>query len=155
MTTSPWHRSWARIIVIWGKRIFSPQDTHICLNCAPTLPVWDRHQHPCTRTGETRRRRRGRIRCYRPGLCHGHKTIRQGRDIEYVRWAKENLSLPWFAIGGINLSNLDDVLNAGAQRICVVSAILNSTNIATTCREFRRRMDGRVGDDCPEQDFRK
>jgi thiamine-phosphate pyrophosphorylase len=33
------------------------------------------------------------------------------------------VTIPWFAIGGINLQNLDDVLAAGAQRICVVSAI--------------------------------
>ena len=30
---------------------------------------------------------------------------------------------PWFAIGGIDLDNLDDVLAAGARRVCVVRAI--------------------------------
>lgn len=60
--------------------------------------------------------------------------------LEYVRWAANNLSVPWFAIGGINLRNLDDVLSAGAQRICVVSAILESENVADRCREFRARL---------------
>ena len=30
---------------------------------------------------------------------------------------------PWFAIGGIGLGNLDDVLAAGARRVVVVRAI--------------------------------
>ena len=60
--------------------------------------------------------------------------------LEYVRWAAVNVTIPWFAIGGINLSNLDDVLATGAQRICVVSAILNAGDVAKACAEFRRRL---------------
>jgi thiamine-phosphate pyrophosphorylase len=60
--------------------------------------------------------------------------------LDYVRWASANLRLPWFAIGGINLQNLDAVLVAGAQRICVVSAILNADDVAAECRKFRRRL---------------
>ena len=59
---------------------------------------------------------------------------------EYVRWAAANVSIPWFAIGGINLGNVDEVLAAGAQRICVVSAILNAADIAAECRKFRERL---------------
>jgi thiamine-phosphate pyrophosphorylase len=58
----------------------------------------------------------------------------------YVHWAAANVSIPWFAIGGINLSNLDDVLAAGARRICVVSAILNAPDVTKACAEFRRRL---------------
>ena len=60
--------------------------------------------------------------------------------LDYVRWAAENVNIPWFAIGGINLSNLDDVLAAGAQRICVVSAILDAGDVTKACAEFRRRL---------------
>ena len=60
--------------------------------------------------------------------------------VEYVRWASENVSAPWFAIGGINFRNLDQVLDAGARRICVVSAILDSDDVAARCREFRARL---------------
>jgi len=45
--------------------------------------------------------------------------------------------VPWFAIGGITLQNLDEVLVAGAKRICVVSAILNAEDVAKACAEFR------------------
>ena len=60
--------------------------------------------------------------------------------LEYVRWAAENVKIPWFAIGGINLGNLNDVLTAGAKRICVVSAILNATDVTKACSQFRQRL---------------
>ncbi len=60
--------------------------------------------------------------------------------LEYVRWAARNVKIPWFAIGGINLNNLEEVLQAGATRICVVSAILNAPDVAAACRRFRERL---------------
>jgi thiamine-phosphate pyrophosphorylase len=50
------------------------------------------------------------------------------------------VTVPWFAIGGINLQTLAAVLAAGAGRICVVSAILNAPDVAKTCSEFHRRL---------------
>ena len=61
--------------------------------------------------------------------------------LDYVRWAKKNVGIPWFAIGGIKLDNLDEVIAAGARRICVVSAILNADDVTAACLEFRKRMD--------------
>jgi thiamine-phosphate pyrophosphorylase len=60
---------------------------------------------------------------------------------DYLRWVSTNVRIPWFAIGGINLENLDELLAAGVRRVCVVSAILNAEDIAATCREFKRRLD--------------
>ena len=60
--------------------------------------------------------------------------------LDYVRWAAANVDIPWFAIGGITLSNLEDVLAAGATRICVVSAILNAPDVAKACRDFKDRL---------------
>ena len=60
--------------------------------------------------------------------------------LDYVRWASQNVGIPWFAIGGLDLDNLDAVLAAGARRICVVSAILRASDPAGACREFARRM---------------
>jgi thiamine-phosphate pyrophosphorylase len=73
---------------------------------------------------------------YATGTKPGAKPV----TLEYVRWAAVNVNIPWFAIGGIHLGNLDDVLAAGAKRICVVSAILNAQNVAKACAEFRRRL---------------
>jgi thiamine-phosphate pyrophosphorylase len=73
---------------------------------------------------------------YATGTKPGAKPV----TLEYVRWAAANVIIPWFAIGGINLETLPGVLAAGAQRICVVSAILNTPDIAAACREFKRRL---------------
>ena len=74
-----------------------------------------------------------------PVYATGTKPSAQPVTLEYVRWAAANVRIPWFAIGGINLSNLDGVLAAGAERICVVSAILCADDVAKACAEFRRR----------------
>ena len=58
--------------------------------------------------------------------------------LDYVRWAAANIQIPWFAIGGINPDNLAQVLQAGATRICAVTAILNAPDPAEACRQFLR-----------------
>jgi thiamine-phosphate pyrophosphorylase len=73
-----------------------------------------------------------------PVYATGTKPMAKPVTLEYVRWAAAKVSLPWFAIGGINLQNLDEVLAAGARRICVVSAILNAPDVAKACRQFRQ-----------------
>jgi thiamine-phosphate pyrophosphorylase len=60
--------------------------------------------------------------------------------VEYVRWAAAEVRVPWFAIGGINLRNLDEVLAAGARRVCVVSALLDAADIVGTCQMFKNRL---------------
>jgi thiamine-phosphate pyrophosphorylase len=60
--------------------------------------------------------------------------------LDYVRWAAANIAIPWFAIGGIHLSNLDAVLAAGARRVCVVSAILTASDVAQACHAFKTRL---------------
>ncbi|MBC8096780.1 MAG: thiamine phosphate synthase [Akkermansiaceae bacterium] len=70
----------------------------------------------------------------------GTKPTAKAVTLDYVRWAADSVKVPWFAIGGINLANLDEVLAAGARRICVVSAILNSQDVAQACSDFRRRL---------------
>jgi thiamine-phosphate pyrophosphorylase len=76
-----------------------------------------------------------------PVYATATKPGRPAVTLEYVRWAAAHLDVPWFAIGGINLENLDEVLAAGARRVCVVGAILNAPDVAAACREFRRRLD--------------
>jgi thiamine-phosphate pyrophosphorylase len=75
-----------------------------------------------------------------PVYATGTKPTANPVTLEYVRWAAVNVKIPWFAIGGINLENLDDVLGAGTKRVCVVSAILNAPDVTKACSEFRRRL---------------
>jgi thiamine-phosphate pyrophosphorylase len=73
---------------------------------------------------------------YATGTKPGAKPV----GLEYVRWATANTKIPWFAIGGITLENLDDVIAAGARRICVVSAILNAPSVRGACLAFAERL---------------
>ncbi len=47
---------------------------------------------------------------------------------------------PWFAIGGIDLQTLDEVLDAGARRVVVVRAITEADDPAEATNELARRL---------------
>jgi thiamine-phosphate pyrophosphorylase len=47
---------------------------------------------------------------------------------------------PWFAIGGISLARLDEVLAAGATRVVVVRAITEADDPAAAARSFSQRL---------------
>jgi thiamine-phosphate pyrophosphorylase len=70
----------------------------------------------------------------------GTKPAAKAVTLDYVRWAAANLSIPWFAIGGINLQNLDAVIAAGARGICIVSSILNAPDVVEACHQFKSRL---------------
>ena len=46
--------------------------------------------------------------------------------LEYAKWVSENIDLPAFAIGGIDLNNCEQIFNTGLKRIAVVRAIINA-----------------------------
>jgi thiamine-phosphate pyrophosphorylase len=75
-----------------------------------------------------------------PVYATGTKPQAKPVTLEYVRWASTNVKIPWFAIGGINLDTVDEVLASGAKRIAVVSAILNANDVAAECRKFKQRL---------------
>lgn len=56
------------------------------------------------------------------------------------RVAKTGSALPWFAIGGIDLSTIDEVVDAGASRVVVVRAITEATDPADAAAALRRRL---------------
>jgi thiamine-phosphate pyrophosphorylase len=51
------------------------------------------------------------------------KQGRPATGLELIETAAQVAPLPWFAIGGIDPSNADQVAAAGAERLCVVRAI--------------------------------
>lgn len=66
--------------------------------------------------------------CVGPVWATPTKPGRAAVGIELVRYAAEqsamnNSTLPWFAIGGIDLGNINEVVDAGATRVVVVRAI--------------------------------
>lgn len=60
--------------------------------------------------------------------------------LELVRQVAPQITVPFFAIGGITLDNLDQVLAAGATRVAVVSAILNAPDVREAAAAFKSRL---------------
>ncbi|MDX6199209.1 MAG: thiamine-phosphate pyrophosphorylase [Actinomycetota bacterium] len=48
---------------------------------------------------------------------------------------------PWFAIGGIDAANLDQVLEAGARRVVVVRALTEAADPHAAAADLTRRLD--------------
>ncbi|MGA1623265.1 MAG: thiamine phosphate synthase [Synechocystis sp.] len=46
--------------------------------------------------------------------------------LEYVQYAATHATVPWFAIGGIDPSNLPDVIHAGGRKVAIVRAIMEA-----------------------------
>lgn len=70
------------------------------------------------------------------------KPGRAAVTTSYVAEAAKSVSIPFVAIGGITLDNVNDVLAAGATRICAVSAIVGSSDPAGVCRSLLERIHG-------------
>jgi thiamine-phosphate pyrophosphorylase len=61
--------------------------------------------------------------------------------LAFVREAAETSTLPWFAIGGIDEANLDDVLAAGARRIAVGAAVVRAPSPRKAAAALRERLE--------------
>ncbi|MFE7857667.1 thiamine phosphate synthase [Streptomyces sp. NPDC057403] len=69
------------------------------------------------------------------------KPGRQAPGLGLVRHtAALDTDRPWFAIGGIDLANLDDVIEAGARRVVVVRAITEADDPGAAAAEFAKRL---------------
>ena len=64
--------------------------------------------------------------------------------LEYVSWAKDNLkNIPWFAIGGIDDGNINKVTDAGAKRVAIVRAIMNSNDPKSVTKKLKEKISSK------------
>jgi thiamine-phosphate pyrophosphorylase len=56
---------------------------------------------------------------------------------ELLRFAAETVTVPWFAIGGIDPGNAAEVVAAGAERLAVVRAIRDADDPSAAARALR------------------
>src|SRR4051812_23199405 len=64
--------------------------------------------------------------------------------LELVRYAAENATAPFFAIGGIDPENAGAVIDAGAQRVAVVRAIRDAEDPGAAAQQLRSRIEERL-----------
>jgi thiamine-phosphate pyrophosphorylase len=68
------------------------------------------------------------------------KVGRPPVGLELVRYAAARARVPWFAIGGVDATNVRDVVAAGAERVAVVRAIGEAADPERGARELRARL---------------
>ncbi len=54
------------------------------------------------------------------------KVGKAATGLDYVRYAALHSSIPWFAIGGIDVNNVLEVISAGAKRVAVVRSLMEA-----------------------------
>jgi len=79
--------------------------------------------------------------CVGPTWPTPTKPGRPAPGLDLIRYATaRHTDRPWFAIGGIDLANLDQVVDAGARRVVVVRAITQATDPGAAAAGFARRL---------------
>jgi thiamine-phosphate pyrophosphorylase len=66
------------------------------------------------------------------------KEGRPAVGLDLIRHAAERAPHPFFAIGGIDPGNAEEVVGAGAQRLCAVRAIRDAADPAAAATELRQ-----------------
>jgi thiamine-phosphate pyrophosphorylase len=59
---------------------------------------------------------------------------------EAIDAVNPHLVIPWTVMGGIKLSNIDRVLERGAKRVAVVTAVTAADNVRAACAGLRERI---------------
>jgi thiamine-phosphate pyrophosphorylase len=72
------------------------------------------------------------------------KPDKAAAGYEYVRYAAQNVNIPWFAIGGIDENNLADAIAAGAKRVAVVRALMKAEHPDLIAKQMRSRQDATI-----------
>ncbi len=60
--------------------------------------------------------------------------------LDYLRYAAENVPIPFVAIGGIKEHNIEEVASRGARTICLVTEIVGATDIAGKVTALNQRI---------------
>ncbi|MCH7687726.1 MAG: thiamine phosphate synthase [Planctomycetes bacterium] len=64
------------------------------------------------------------------------KQFDEFAGLEFVRNVASEITLPWFAIGGIDAENMQQLLDAGATRVAVSGAICTACDPAEASRQL-------------------
>ena len=73
------------------------------------------------------------------------KPGRPAAGLDYVSYAAAHADKPWFAIGGLDATNVAEVTARGATRVVVVRAITESDDPESAAAALRAALEGRRG----------
>ncbi len=69
------------------------------------------------------------------------KPGREAVGVDLVRFAADESDLPFFAIGGVDETTIQEVLQSGARRVSVLRAVLDAHDPAGVVRRLRARLE--------------
>ena len=72
------------------------------------------------------------------------KAGRPAVGLDLIRYAAAHAPVPFFAIGGLSAENLEEALDAGATRVCVLRAIADAEDPESAASTIRERIDARA-----------
>lgn len=64
-----------------------------------------------------------------------------GHGLEMMKKISDAVSIPAYAIGGINKGNVKDIISHGADGVAVISAVVSQPDIAEAAEEFKELMN--------------
>lgn len=70
------------------------------------------------------------------------KPILEAIGLDIVSEVSKKIEMPILFIGGISLENINEIIERGARRVAVASAILNCENITEATRSFINLLKG-------------
>jgi thiamine-phosphate pyrophosphorylase len=80
------------------------------------------------------------------------KTDKTVAGLEYVRYAAKHAPMPWYCIGGIDVSNIPAVLKAGGDRVAVVRAIMEAADPQQAVQALNRMLRNGLNGETEEAD---
>lgn len=72
------------------------------------------------------------------------KIIEKPLEVDILKDAQKALKIPVFPIGGINLSNLDQIISTGTKRIAVISAIFMAEDVRRASQDLLIRLKAKI-----------
>jgi len=68
------------------------------------------------------------------------KNVCEPVGLEYEEWVASHIEIPWVAIGGIKLHNINEVLKRGARTVALVTEITDAEDIEARVRTIREKV---------------
>ncbi len=69
------------------------------------------------------------------------KPGKAAAGLDYVRYAAQYSTVPWFAIGGISVNNVNDVIGAGGERVAVVRSLMQAQHPTLIVQYFLAQLN--------------
>jgi thiamine-phosphate pyrophosphorylase len=67
----------------------------------------------------------------------GTKPTAKAIGLDEIRTLHQRVTLPIYCIGGVKMENLQEIVRAGAQRVCIVSDLLLASDVANRTAEVK------------------